>query len=58
MCDDHISSNEKVRRLREELSRMHGDKRFESCQTMGEITFLNISTVLDLADEAPARFVS
>ena len=41
----------------EELSRMHGDKRFEACETMGEITFLNISTILDLADEAPARFL-
>jgi hypothetical protein len=57
MCEDRISSDEKVRRLREELARMHGDQRFESCRTMGEITFLNISKVLDLADEAPSRFV-
>ena len=57
MCEDQISSDEKVRRLREELARMHKDKRFESCQTMGEITFLNIAIVLDLAKEAPARFL-
>ena len=58
MCDDRISTDEKVRRLREELARMHQDKRFESCQTMGEITFLNIAIVLDLAEEAPVRFLS
>jgi hypothetical protein len=57
MCEDRISSDEKVRRLREELARMHEDQRFESCRTMGEITFLNISNVLDLAEEAPSRFL-
>lgn len=57
MCEDRISSEEKVRRLREELARMHKDKRFELCESMGEITFLNIAIVLDLEDEAPARFL-
>jgi len=58
MCEDHISSDEKVRRLREELSRMHKDNRFEMCRTMGEITFLNIANILNLEDEAPARFLN
>ena len=57
MCEDRISSDEKVRRLREELARMHQDKRFENCESMGEITFLNIAIVLNLEGEAPARFV-
>ena len=58
MCEDRISSDEKVRRLREELSRMHGDKRFERCQSMGEITFLNVAVTLGMEAEAPARFLS
>jgi len=57
MCEDRISSDEKVRRLREELARMHKDKRFENCESMGEITFLNIAIVLNLESEAPARFL-
>jgi hypothetical protein len=57
MCEDRISSDEKVRRLREELARMHKDKRFENCESMGEITFLNIAIVLNLESEAPARFI-
>ena len=57
MCEDRISSDEKVRRLREELGKMQGDKRFELCQSMGEITFLNIAVTLGLENEAPARFL-
>ena len=56
MCQDRISSDEKVNQLRTELKRLHKDDRFLMCETMGEITFLNVATVLDLADEAPARF--
>jgi len=57
MCEDQISSDEKVKRLREELARMHQDSRFKFCQTMGEITFLNIAIVLGLEEEAPPRFL-
>ena len=58
MCEDQISSEEKVKRLREELARMHQDSRFKLCQTMGEITFLNIAIVLGLEGEAPPRFLT
>jgi hypothetical protein len=57
MCEDRISSDEKVKRLSTELSRLHNDTRFLSCISMGEITFLNISLSLDLQDEAPTRLL-
>ena len=57
MCEDQISSDEKIKRLREELARMHQDSRFKLCQTIGEITFLNIAIVLGLEEEAPPRFL-
>ena len=53
MCEDTISSDEKLVQLRSELSRMHKDSRFEQCRTMGEVTFLNIAVTLDLAEQAP-----
>ena len=52
MCEDTISSDEKLVQLRSELSRMHKDSRFEQCRTMGEVTFLNIAVTLDLAEQA------
>ena len=55
MCEDRISSDEKLNQLRTELSRMHGDSRFEKCRNMGEVTFLNIAVALDLNEEAPPR---
>jgi hypothetical protein len=58
MCQDRISSDEKVRRLRTELGRLYNDTRFSKCETMGEITFLNIALALDLKDEAPSRLLS
>ena len=57
MCEDTISSNEKLVQLRTELSRMHEDSRFEQCRTMGEVTFLNIAVTLDLAEQAPSRLL-
>ena len=57
MCEDRISSDEKLSHLRSELARMHQDQRFDQCRTMGEITFLNIAVVLDLQNEAPARLL-
>lgn len=48
MCADKISSIDKMRQLREELAQMHRDFRFMLCQSMGEITFLNISVTLGL----------
>ena len=58
MCRDSISSDEKVRRLRTELGRLYEDSRFSQCETMGEITFLNIALALDLKEEAPTRLLS
>jgi hypothetical protein len=58
MCQDRISSDEKVNQLRNELKRLHKDDRFSKCETMGEITFLNIALALDLKDEAPSRLLS
>ena len=55
MCEDRISSDEKLDQLRTELFRMHKDPRFEKCRNMGEVTFLNIAVALDLNEEAPPR---
>jgi len=57
MCEDRISSDEKLNQLRAELFRMHGDPRFEKCRNMGEVTFLNIAVALDLNEEAPPRLL-
>jgi len=51
MCADKISSMEKMRQLRGELAEMHGDFRFMLCQSMGELTFLNLSVTLGLTAE-------
>jgi hypothetical protein len=48
MCADQISSQEKVIQLGEELASMHGVNAFRECQSMGEITFLNISVTLEV----------
>jgi hypothetical protein len=58
MCEDRISSDEKVRRLSNELGNLHKDSRFLKCETMGDITFLNIALALDLKEEAPKRLRS
>ncbi|MEO0511100.1 MAG: hypothetical protein AAF065_14720 [Verrucomicrobiota bacterium] len=52
MCTDRISSEEKTYQLRKELASMHNDFRFMLCQSMGEITFLNITITLGLEDKA------
>jgi hypothetical protein len=57
MCEDRISSDEKLDQLRTELFRMHKDPRFEKCRNMGEVTFLNIAVALDLNEEAPPRLL-
>jgi hypothetical protein len=48
MCADQISSQEKVAQLSEELASMHGVSAFRECQSMGAITFLNISVTLEV----------
>ncbi len=52
MCADRISSIEKTYQLRKELAEMHNDFRFMLCQSMGEITFLNITITLGLEGDA------
>ena len=52
MCADKISSTEKTFQLRKELATMHDDFRFMLCQSMGEITFLNITLTLGLTGKA------
>ncbi len=52
MCADQISSTEKTLQLRKELATMHDDFRFMLCQSMGEITFLNITVTLELTGKA------
>lgn len=52
MCRDKISSTEKTHKLRKELAEMHDDHRFMLCNSMGELTFLNISLMLGLKDDA------
>ena len=56
MCVDTISSDDKLLTLRNELSRLHQDTRFDQCTTMGEITFLNIAVSLGLQNEVPDKF--
>ena len=48
MCSDQISSTEKVYKLRKELAEMHEDQRYMLCNSMGELTFLNITRKLKL----------
>jgi hypothetical protein len=48
MRGDQISSPEKTSQLRKELAEMHQDPRFLKCNTMGEITFLNLSLTLKI----------
>ncbi len=52
MCSDQISSTEKMKQLRKELADMHEDYRFMLCQSMGEITFLNITITLGLEGDS------
>lgn len=51
MCRDHISSAEKTNKLRKELAEMHDDHRYFLCQSMGDLTFLNITRKLKLEPE-------
>ena len=51
MCSDQISSVEKTHQLRQELADMHHDQRYMSCNSMGELTFLNITRKLKLEPE-------
>lgn len=52
MCRDRLSNDGNIRQLRSELAEMHDDFRFMLCQTMGEITFLNITLTLGLEGKA------
>lgn len=51
MCADQISSPGKTEQLKKELAEMHQDDQFLKCNTMGEITFLNLSITLNLNKE-------
>ena len=51
MCRDQVSSVEKTHQLRKELAAMHNDDRYLACQSMGELTFLNITRKLKLEPE-------
>ena len=50
MCLDQISSEQKMKQLRDELAHMHEDHRFYFCHSMGDITFLNLTIALGLTD--------
>jgi hypothetical protein len=52
MCEDHISSEEKVRELRKGLAEYHKDKRFLRCTRMGHL----VQTSLDLIEERVIRY--
>ncbi|MGB0792247.1 MAG: hypothetical protein ACPGTR_01700 [Opitutales bacterium] len=52
MCVDQISSHDKVLQLRRELAQMHNDHRFLSCNSMGDLTFLNLTVTLGLDEES------
>lgn len=47
MAKDALSSPEKIKSIKEQLSIHHNTNRFDSCQTMGEIVRVNIELVLD-----------
>ena len=47
MIEDRISFQDKVDGLKEELGYHHKSKRFESCQTMGDIVLCNLDLLLD-----------
>lgn len=51
MCQDTISSEQKVKELRHALADYHNNQAFYECKTMGEITFLNMTLTLDLKGE-------
>jgi hypothetical protein len=46
MRHDRVSSPEKVKQLREELAKHHGNDLFLECETMGEIVRANIKLLL------------
>jgi len=50
MCGDTLSTPEKIKQLREELTRYHNNKIFRECRTMGELVLYNIGTILDEPD--------
>lgn len=51
MCNDQISTTEKAYQLRRQLASMHNEKSFLRCNSMGEITFLNMTVTLDLTGQ-------
>jgi len=51
MCADQISTTEKVHQLRKQLAHKHKEKSFLQCNSMGEITFLNMTVILDLTGQ-------
>jgi len=51
MCRDQISTTEKTFELRKALAEMHGDHRYMLCNSMGELTFMNITRKLKLEPE-------
>lgn len=52
MCEDHISTDEKIQELRQGLADYHKDKRFLRCTRMGHL----VQTSLDLIEERVLRY--
>jgi len=52
MCEDRISSDEKIVDLRQSLANFHKDKRFLKCTRMGQI----VRASLDLVEERVKRY--
>ena len=50
MCGDTLSTPEKIKQLREELTTYHNNKIFRECRTMGELVLYNIGTILEEPD--------
>ncbi len=50
MCGETLSTPEKIKQLREELTEYHDNKIFRECRTMGELVLYNIGTILNEPD--------
>jgi hypothetical protein len=48
MRREELAPREHVATLASELDRMHGGSLYRDCQTMGELTALHISTMLEI----------
>ena len=50
MCGETLSTPEKIKQLREELTAYHDNNIFRECRTMGELVLYNIGTILNEPD--------